>query len=391
MTSVEGCASVADKSTGALLFYTNGIEVWNAQNQVMSNGAGLLSGASQSASQGVIIVPQPGSVSRYFLFTVDEEFNNGDNGFRYSIVDMSLDGGNGAVVQSEKNILIQSNASERLTSCLNEDQNAHWVVIHERNNNRFCAFLFNENGLQQTPVVSAVGSSHNASDEGENGNNTMGCMKISPDRKKIAVALPGTNQVELFDFNSCTGEITNPEIIPFIDGPYGIAFSPDSRKLYVSLYFNAGFNGAIYQVDLSAPALSPALVGISSSFNFQSVGSLQLGPDNRIYCSINSENWLSAITQPNNTGVACGFVDQFVTLGSSGLQDLKGLFGLPQIVFDVSGNSPSVIPEPIVPDSSCLNTELSFSIDSLVPSLNTTWNLQLEDVVDTTFNELSFN
>jgi len=216
-------------------------------------------------------------------------------------------------------------------------------------------------------------------------------MKISPDRKKIAVALPGSNQVELFDFNACTGEITNPEIIPFIDGPYGIEFSPDSRKLYVSLYFNAGFNGAIYQVDLNAPALSPALIGISSSFNFQSVGSLQLGPDNRIYCSINSENWLSAITQPNNTGVACGFVDQFVTLGSIGLQDLTGLFGLPQTVFDVSGNSSSVIPEPIVPDSSCLNTELSFSIDSLVPSLNATWNLQLEDVVDTTFNELSFN
>lgn len=102
MTSVEGCASVADRSTGTLLFYTNGIEVWNAQNQIMPNGTGLLSGASQSASQGVIIVPQPGSVSRYFLFTVDEEFNNGANGFRYSIVDMSLDGGNGAAVQTEK-------------------------------------------------------------------------------------------------------------------------------------------------------------------------------------------------------------------------------------------------------------------------------------------------
>lgn len=42
----EGSASVADELAGALLFYTDGIVVWNANNQPMPNGTGLLGGTS---------------------------------------------------------------------------------------------------------------------------------------------------------------------------------------------------------------------------------------------------------------------------------------------------------------------------------------------------------
>lgn len=42
----EGSASIADRLTGELLFYTDGITVWNANNQPMPNGTGLLGGTS---------------------------------------------------------------------------------------------------------------------------------------------------------------------------------------------------------------------------------------------------------------------------------------------------------------------------------------------------------
>ena len=40
IATYEGSASVADRTTGALLFYTDGVTVWNANNQVMPNGTG---------------------------------------------------------------------------------------------------------------------------------------------------------------------------------------------------------------------------------------------------------------------------------------------------------------------------------------------------------------
>jgi hypothetical protein len=38
---IEGTASIADRITGDLLFYTDGQTVWNAQNQPMPNGSEL--------------------------------------------------------------------------------------------------------------------------------------------------------------------------------------------------------------------------------------------------------------------------------------------------------------------------------------------------------------
>ena len=35
----EGCASVSDPVSGNLLFYTDGVTVWNAGNAVMQNGS----------------------------------------------------------------------------------------------------------------------------------------------------------------------------------------------------------------------------------------------------------------------------------------------------------------------------------------------------------------
>ena len=46
----EGAASVADPITGELLFYTDGVTVWNANNNPMPNGTGLLGSSSGELS-----------------------------------------------------------------------------------------------------------------------------------------------------------------------------------------------------------------------------------------------------------------------------------------------------------------------------------------------------
>ena len=95
MGAPEGCASIADPATGALLFYTNGGYVWDATNNYMPNGSTL--GGNASATQ-TVIVPKPGSNTLYYIFTLPDQggiFHHGNGGLDFSIVDMGLHGGLG--------------------------------------------------------------------------------------------------------------------------------------------------------------------------------------------------------------------------------------------------------------------------------------------------------
>ena len=58
LLSLEGTATISDED-GNLLFYTDGITVWNRNHNIMLNGSGL-TGHSSSTQSGVL-VPIPES------------------------------------------------------------------------------------------------------------------------------------------------------------------------------------------------------------------------------------------------------------------------------------------------------------------------------------------
>jgi hypothetical protein len=65
----EGCASISD-SDGEILFYTDGVTVYNKTHNIMLNGAGLL--GDVSATQSAIICPYPENPNLYYIFTVTD-------------------------------------------------------------------------------------------------------------------------------------------------------------------------------------------------------------------------------------------------------------------------------------------------------------------------------
>ncbi|HRE97494.1 MAG TPA: hypothetical protein PK637_12050, partial [Flavobacteriales bacterium] len=222
----EGCASISD-AAGNLLFYTDGKFVWNQNNIQMPNG--LLGGISGSSSQAAIIVPQPGSSTMYYIFTVDED--GGAGGFRYSIVDMSLNTGLGDVVT--KNVLIHTPSCEKIAATYHCNGTDVWIVTHDLNSNQYRAVLLTAGGVG-APVVSALGPVI-GSTLGASG---AGCLKFSHDGTKAVITnMINPGLLDLIDFDNSTGTFSNRRALytpAEQDGLYGIEFSPNNQLVYIS-------------------------------------------------------------------------------------------------------------------------------------------------------------
>ncbi|MBI2269581.1 MAG: gliding motility-associated C-terminal domain-containing protein [Bacteroidetes bacterium] len=306
----EGCASVSDKD-GRLLFYSDGVSVWNKEHKLIAEG---LNGAN-SSTQSCIILKNPASEALYYLFTIDELA--GPKGLSYSVIDMKQNNGSGAV--TIKNKLLLTPTSEKLTAVRHSNGKGWWVIVHQWNSAAFYCYMLDANGIS-APVISNIGTVQKDSGTGKNAA-SIGYLKGSPDGTKLASAIcyVPNNNIELFDFNNTSGVISNPVNLPSPGNAYGTCFSPDGTKLYVS-YESRGRGIVQYDLTVSGVAKSAVRVSPVDSTRY---GAMQIGPDDRIYAAKLGQ-FLDVITNPNGTGSGCGFKTDQV--------DLKGMystFGLP--------------------------------------------------------------
>tara|TARA_R110000868_G_scaffold111773_1_gene301517 strand:+ start:18374 stop:22198 length:3825 start_codon:yes stop_codon:yes gene_type:complete len=343
----EGCATLAD-SNGNLLFYTDGTTVWNKNHQVMQNGTGLM--GNWSSTQSATIVPKPGSSNLYYVFTLDYEVH--PNGFRYSIVDISFNGGLGAVT-SEKNVLIYAPSDEKLSIVKHANNTDYWVVTHGWNSNTFYSYLLTSSGLSATPVSSDAGLVVSGSTD-----NVWGYMKIAPDGSKLAICHAIKN-CELLDFDNATGLVSNPIVLRTGDGMYGVEFSPNSEILYLSVTNPSPYK--VIQYDLT----SSDIVGSAFTTLIPSIFpcALQLGPNGKIYIAEYGKQKLGVINNPNSLGAACDLQMNAV--------DLAGRIcnmGLPPFVSSFFFNSS------IEFNNSCLTQTMQFTLNTNQTVTSATWN-----------------
>ena len=310
LQTIEGSASISDRN-GNLLFYTDGSTVYDRNHNVMQNGSGLK--GNVSSTQSAIIVPKPGNPGFYFIFTVDKPdyfriTNDPIEGVHFSEVDMSLNNGNGGIMTGRKNIhLITYNpsdsvenefkSSEKISAVIGGDCVSYWVVTQFTN--KFYSFKVTSSGVDTNPVVSTISNNFRPLINDQDLNVTApGYMKISPDGKKLAAAYSGTalgsprsgggkktGKVFLYDFDDMSGKVSNETLLLANAYPYGVEFSPDSKKLYATsnTYSNDDIlqSGELYQFDLEAADVQSSIEKIHSSRNV--AGALQLAPDGKIY------------------------------------------------------------------------------------------------------------
>lgn len=370
--SAEGLASVCDPKTGRLLFATNGVEVFDSTFQIMPNGNGLLGGPTKSSTQGAIIIPKPNDADNYYIFTTDEMEAGG---YRqkptFSEVDMALNDGKGDVVPSVKNkeLFWAWFSTEKITATAIPDGSGYWVLTHQLNNERFCAFKVTAAGVDTTPVYSDIGGVH--LEQGQF-STSRGCMKFSPNGKYLAVAFSVGLTFELFKFDPCTGILSDAISLigPTVDNPffntYGVAFSPDSRKVFFS---NLGIDQELQQLDITSWNASDILNSRKSLYlgtDFRTTfGSLQLAPNGKIYLTINGAEYLGVINNPNDTGVNCNF--QLRGLPTPGY---VGALGLPQDVPNFVDTSIFNRNYSISASDSCFGALTQFELSGNISNIN---------------------
>lgn len=312
LNTLEGCATICDKN-GNLLFYTDGITVYNKEHAVMKNGTGL--NGNSSAAQSAIIIPQPGNTSIFYLFTVDQL--GGTNGLKYNIIDMQLDGTKGEVIA--KNILLHTPSAEKITAVKHYNGKSIWIVSHSSVNDEFLVYELTKTSLNSSPISSKLGVNH------VDYLYSRGYIKASPKGDKIAAAITDRNIFEVFDFDTKTGKLSNAQKDPsIITDAYGVEFSPDGSKVYLSTW-----RGIIYQYDLNEPNLFKSRTLIRNIGHRCWGGAIQAGVDGRLYiaCWSNVEQSMDVIHSPNKKALACDYEERGI--------DLKGKFsqlGLPTFI-----------------------------------------------------------
>ena len=194
LNTYEGCTSIADKD-GNLLFYSDGVTVYNKNHEVMENGSGLA--GDPSGSQSGVIVPHPSTQDLYYIFTVGMP----QDPFSFSIVDMSINNGLGKV--TVKNTRLLFSATEKVTAVQKSDGSGFWIISYASDYNKIGYYIFNlnEDGLNKTPVYFPV----------EREGFDRGYIKISPYGDILAAAFQQRGNfesyIQLFRFDDRKGEV----------------------------------------------------------------------------------------------------------------------------------------------------------------------------------------
>jgi len=321
--SYEGCGVAADPTTGNILFYSDGITVFDKNNIPMSNGSGLL-GDITCTTNG-IPCPVPGIINKYYLFYNSANSPNAGTIY-YSIIDMSLPGNGtislplGDIVSTQKNIQVATSTSEGF-SIIPNPNGAFWLLSTQNNSNIIRIYSITSIGVA---LVSSFTTPYSISDS-----RGLRYCKIN---HKIAI----TNMIEsqgcfIVDFNPTSGTLSNFIQIPGsilgsstnnIAGFYDSEWSPDGTKLYLSKYRMTNNGGRLYQYDLNFPSSPIALIySLSGGFDYRASG-LKLAPDGKIYFlyknSIYSDSrYIGAINNPNIAGSGCNFIENVLYMGTS--------------------------------------------------------------------------
>jgi PKD domain len=276
-------------SSGNLLLIANGCIIVDKNQDTIQNGSGLNPGwqATNFCPDGEYNVVQWGFILPFpkneHTQAVLIHFRNNDtnDALLYTVIDLTANAGKPAVTD-QKNIIFTEDILG--VGCLAAVKHANgrdwWIITKKKLANKYYISLLDPTGVHFNHVQE-IGDGPVKPNWYE--------MVFTPDGSKLAVSNPVENTI-LFDFDRCTGQLSNPNRVEFYDiadsltnyTNGGLAFSVDNHYMYST---NRVY---LYQYDMLSNDIGASRKVVADYDGFGGVwptwfSFMELAPDGRIF------------------------------------------------------------------------------------------------------------
>lgn len=340
MIANEGCGTVSD-SNGDLLFYTNGMYIWNRDHQIMPNS--LIGTSVNLTSQQLMIVKDPSNINRYYVFNT-ATMSLPSTYISYTIVDMSLGllGSNGLplgeVLTTHKNIQVLDENNnpintEAITAVKHADGESFWILIPHKL--KLYAYKLDNLGFNTIPVTSNMNFSTPLTNSNHYG------IKASPRLNKgdITHYLSITTMDyggRVYSFNNSLGMIISGFSLNLTSASrYSSEFNKDATILFVGRHSSGSVTGSVFSIDLVNSVSTPIFYQIP--INNHNYYEIQRNKHNEIYISSLGSNYLGKIINPNTFGASSiSYYDTYLNGNTASM-------GLPQLILSHDDCIPNIV------------------------------------------------
>jgi hypothetical protein len=250
-------AFFADSLGEKILFWTNGVSIFNGQHKIMENGDNLNPDFNGNNSDNFRYeingqlsgaIPDPGHPDYAYLIhtgiNVDPIISPVKHlltHLYYSKIDLRANNGLGKVI--EKNIALTTGDFTKLAIVKHGDGKSYWVVIGQRSEAGFLVFHFDSTGIKGPMLQGFNGFAFSS-------NNDFDRLLFTPNGEEL-IRVGTYGGIVRYSFDRCSGKISNTRIFPYQHSQkvQDASVSADSKYLF----FNTSTN--LMRLDLSVLSL----------------------------------------------------------------------------------------------------------------------------------------
>lgn len=307
---------------GKLKYFTDGYNIYSGDQNVISNGDSINFGpiwvdydvGGYPTEYNHVFLPMPGKESTetillhfnldYYDPPLTERFTITPN-FKMSKIRWDTVTGRDAVLFKDSIILKGDFIQKHMACTRHANGRDWWIIIEDYLTNNHRMFLLDPTGIH-LKSIQKIGIPADSSD-------WTGNSLFTPNGMQYIKYLRGY-QIQIFDFDRCYGELSNPQVI------INDKTSTSSVNSYLEVSSNNRFlylnsDSIIWQYDLFANDIkgSETIIGVWDGYYFMGqlntdFHQMSLGTDGKIYVSCRSSTNLGhVINNPNEKGSNCNF------------------------------------------------------------------------------------